>query len=225
MLWPLWQGMNAPLGASVAEQGLPWQVQAEADGSSRVFGLNLGHDDLSAAEALWGRDLVLALIAVSAESGAPPALEAYVESFQAGFVSGKLVLALGADPAWLAAAWERAPRGDVNAAGTAEAGVQRRRELAPDDWTTARHFPVIALSLLPSARLDEAAIVQRFGAPHERWPGAQGSLQLLYPSIGVAVALPPSTGESARARSVIQYVAPRDAERLLFAPLRRAAAP
>jgi hypothetical protein len=103
-------------------------------------------------------------------------------------------------------------------------GAVRRRELAPQDLDAARRIAVSALAVIPAARLDEATVVQRFGPPTERHVGADGVVQLLYPERGVAVALPPAEGDAARAKPVIQYVAPRDFERLLRAPLQAAQA-
>lgn len=218
-LWPLWHALNLTPGGAQAAEGLPWQVTLDGAGRSRVFGLALGAADLAAVEALWGQDLVVALIA---ETAKPPALEAYVESFQAGFVTGKLVLTLAADAGWMDAAWARSPRGDLGAAASPEAGAVRRRELAPEDRSAARSLRVQALSFLPTAHLDEATILQRFGVAGERWTAADGSLQLLYPKLGVAVALPPAAGTLSRAHAVVQYVAPIDFERLLAEPLRAA---
>lgn len=216
--WPLLRWQLSPHEAAPAAQGLPWQVQADGAGGSAVFGLQLGSATLGDAEGLWPQDFKVALISVQ---GQAPALEAYVESFQAAFVNGKLVLSVAADPDWLRQAWDRSPRGEVE--GGRE-GAVRRRELAPQDLDAARRIAVSALAFIPAARLDEATVVQRFGTLAQRHVGADGVVQLLYPERGVAVALPPAEGDAARAKPVIQYVAPRDFERLLRAPLQAAQA-
>lgn len=218
LAWPLLRWHLAPPAAVSAEQGLPWQVQADGRGGSTVFGLHLGAATLAEVEQRWGQDLKVALIS---SQGQAPALEAYVESFQAAYVSGKLVLTLAADPDWCRRAWDRSPRGEVDAGR--EAAV-RRRALSVEDLDRARRMPVASLAFIPAARLDEATVVQRFGPPSERHTGVGGVLQLLYAARGVAVALPPAEGDSARARPVIQYVPPRDFERLLRVPLRAASA-
>lgn len=219
--WPLLRWWWAPPPAAEAPaQGLPWQIQPDGQGGSRVFGLPLGTATLREVELLWNQDLKVALIAAR---GQTPALEAYVETFRAGFVTGKLVVALQPPAGWTAQAWERSPRGEVNAA-QGGSGTVRQRELAPEDRLQARDWPVAALSFVPSARLDEATVLQRFGPGAERHAGPDGVVQLLYPALGVAVALPPAEGETARSRALIQYVAPRDFEARLRAPLAAAAA-
>ena len=87
--WPLLRWQFSPPASAPIAQGLPWQVQADGAGDSAVFGLRLGSATLGDAEALWPQDFKVALISTQ---GQAPALEAYVESFQAGFVSGKLVM-------------------------------------------------------------------------------------------------------------------------------------
>jgi hypothetical protein len=210
LAWP-WLSRPADAGAlASAERGLPWQVRADGAGGSEVFGLSLGRATLADVQARWGHDLVVALIAAP---GQAPALEAYVEGFQAGYVTGKLVLAVEADPAWLARARGRSTKSEVGE------GAVRRSGLTPDDLADAMRLPLAGMGLLPSARLDEAVVTLRFGAAAERLVGPTGELHLLYPVLGVAVALPPAEGEGARARSLIQYVAPRDFERRLRQPL------
>lgn len=197
--------------------GMPWQVQVDADGRSEVFGLRLGVTRLADVQTHFAADLSLAVVASRDRA---PTLEAYVESFRAGFITGKLVLAFDADAGWLERAPKRAVGHDVG-----EGGRSVRYKLSADDWAMAASARLIALSFVPSARLDEDVVQQRFGTPTERLSGPGGELQLLYPASGVAVALPPAQGESARAKSLIQYVAPAQFETLLRAPLKAASAP
>ncbi|OYT86575.1 MAG: hypothetical protein CFE46_17315 [Burkholderiales bacterium PBB6] len=212
-LWAGWLVQSAPPGPSSAEMAvdLPWQVLPQADGSSRVFGLQVGRSSLADVEQRLGDELRTGLIA---PHGQPPALESFVDGFRAGFVTGRLVLAFEADADWLAQARERSPRQDVG-----EGGRSRRYALAADDLPAARQRRLVGVVFLPSARLDEATLVQRFGTPSRRLATADGVVQLLYPEKGVAVAVPPAEGPEARARAVIQYSAPADFERRLLAPL------
>lgn len=206
-----------PAGQGRADTGLPWQVRADGTGASEVFGLSLGRSTLADVQQRFPEDLNIGLIAAN---GQAPALEAFVESFKAGFVTGRLVLAFEADPAWAEQAKARAPKNQVG-----EGGRSRRYSLAGDDVETARRSVLVAMAFLPSARLDEATVVQRFGDSPERHTGPAGETQLLYAVKGVAIAVPPAQGEGAGGRVVIQYTAPRDFERRLRAPLLAASAP
>lgn len=212
LAWPLLQAWSGGPERSVPVQGLPWQVTADGAGGSEVFGLALGQATLADVEARWGHDLVVALIAAP---GQAPALEAFVEGFQAAFVTGKLVVAFDADLAWVVRARDRSTRSEIGE------GAVRKHELAPDDRGDARRLRVAALSFVPSARLDEAAVLQRFGPAAERITGPDGELHLLFPDRGVAVVLPPATGDMVKARSLIQYVAPAQFEERLALPLRK----
>jgi hypothetical protein len=69
--------------------GLPWQISIQPDGSSEVFGLHIGTSRLSDAYDILGNDMELAIIAASDETGK---LEMYYGHYQAGLLSGKLVL-------------------------------------------------------------------------------------------------------------------------------------
>lgn len=212
---PVWRmfSANGPAPAPQAPN-LPWQVQPLPDGGSRVFELELGRFNLGQTSARFAGELTLGVIALS---GQPPALEAFLDSFQAGFVSGKLVLAFEADASWLAQARERAPRQEVT-----EGGRGRRYTLSREDEMQAHSSRLVALAFLPAARLDEAVVVQRFGAPAEKLTGPAGETQLFYPALGVAVVLPPADGPTSKAKTVIQYTAPAEFERRLAAPLRAA---
>jgi hypothetical protein len=216
--WPLWRALNNPAApAASPESNLPWQVQLGAAGGSQVFGLALGQDTrLAQVQARFPEDLSVALVA---PNGQPATLEAYVESFRAGFITGKLVLAFEADAAWLAQARTRSPSHEVS-----DEGRSRRYKLAASDLPEAAQARLLALSFVPSARLDEAVVTQRFGVPLERQSGPQGELHLFYPATGVAIVLPPQQGEDSRAKAVIQYVAPQQFAARVHAPLQAALA-
>lgn len=218
---PLWQmtqgagpvGSAAPSGAtaatsSAAAQGLPWQVQPLPNGLAQVFGLVPGQDTLAQARARIGDGLQVALVASLGEVGA---LEALAEPFAAGFVTGRLVLAFDV-PAEALARWRaRATRSAPMADGV------RRFALQAADRDETLAMRLAGLSFVPSVRLTEADVRQRFGAPAQVLPAASpGGLVLLYPALGLAAAVAPAS------RGVLQYVAPRDFERLLRAPLLQA---
>lgn len=206
---PLWQLLRGPSGAApgavpAAAQGLPWQVQALPDGLSQVFGLVPGRDRLAQAQARVGDGLQVALIARLGEVGT---LEALADPFVAGFVSGRLVLALEA-PAEALARW----RSQASHSEAMSDGV-RRFALRPADLVEARLAPLVGISFVPAVRLSEADLRQRFGPPAEQRALGGGAAVLLYPDVGLSASV------GLASRSVLQYVAPRDFETRLRAPL------
>ena len=187
---------------------LPWQVQPDGDGGSRVMGLRPGHDTLGDVQARLGDALQVALVARLGEVGS---LEALMEPYAAGFVTGRLVLAFDV-PAevlktWRAAVGNSSPMAD---------GV-RRFALRADHLAEARGMRLAGLSLVPSLKLDEADVRQRFGPPASQQALGDGALALLYPAWGLVATVKPGS------RAVLQYVAPRDFERRFLAPMAAAA--
>lgn len=199
---PLLHMGRAP--APAAEQGLPWQATAQADGTLQVFGLALGRDTLVDAQRRLGDGLRVAVVARLGEVGT---LEALADPFAAGFVAGRLVLAFEVAPDMLADWRERAVRSEVMDGGL------RRFELAPGDRATARVATIAGLSFVPVLRLSELDIRQRFGAPAEMVALAGGTQVLLYPDRGLAATVADGS------RGVLEYVAPREFEARLRKPL------
>ncbi len=199
---------NAP---SVATGQLPWEARADADGTLAVFGLNLGRDTLATARAKLGDALQPALVARLDEVGA---LEALMEPFSAGFVTGRLVLSFDVPPNSLQRWRSHAPRSEAMDGGV------RRFELTGDDRADADGQKLAGLSFVPGVKLTEADLRQRFGAPAETVAQAGGVKVLLYPAIGMTAAV----ADSGATRTALQYVAPRDFERRLRAPLAASAA-
>ncbi|MDP2004756.1 MAG: hypothetical protein Q8K45_03700 [Rubrivivax sp.] len=210
----LWRMVNPPPPGSAAApaQGAPWQVSLPAPGQSRVFGLALPGSTLAQVQQRWGETLTLALISGGA-GGGPPALEGYLEKFEAGGVDGRLLLAFDADTgAATLARWAASLPGVPTASGS------RRHLLNAAALAELAGAPLVGLSFIPAAQLNAEVLVSRFGAPAERVPGGERLEHWLYPTLGLAVVL------DAQGRDVLQYTAPADFERRLVAPLRAASA-
>ncbi len=208
-LWHLVRGGSGGGDAAAPVQGLPWQAQAGPDGTLQVFGLVLGRDTLADAQIKLGDGLRVALVARLGEVGA---LEALADPFLAGFVSGRLVLAFDAPAASLQGWRARAPRSEPMDGGV------RRFQLLAADLPEALRVPLAGLSFVPTVRLSEQDLQQRFGAPAEAFSQPGGARVLLYPALGLAATV--GTGS----RGVLEYVAPGNFEQRLGRPLRAAAA-
>jgi hypothetical protein len=189
---------------AAAGTGLPWQVSRLSEGRSQVFGLEPGRDTLAQVQARVGDALQVALVARLGEVGA---LEALADPFAAGFVAGRLVLAFEASPAQLQA-WREGATGSEPMDG----GV-RRFKLRAEHRAQAAQARLTGLSFIPSLRLTEDDVRQRFGAPAETLAQPGGAVSLLYPELGLSVSVAPGQ------RGVLQYVAPRDFATRLRAPL------
>jgi hypothetical protein len=205
----LWRG--APTAPPGVAGGLPapWEVPVDAAGRSRVFGLDLPGATLATARRQFGDDLQ---VAVMARRGQPGALEAYLETFSAGFITGRLLLAAepGAD---VIAGWQ------ARAAKVTPVDAQALRyTLSADDLAQALREPLIGITFIPGAQLDAETLRGRFGDPAEKLASGERLVQWLYPDKGLAVVL------DRDGREVLQYVAPADFERRLRAPLLQAGA-
>lgn len=190
------------------ETGLPWQIERQPDGSTRVFGLSLGRSSLADAEKSWGPDGQLAVI-VAADR--PAALEAYYESVSAGFVTGRVILSAEMSQEALNNIRQRAVKAEPTPSGA------RRFLPGGDDRRLMLQAPIRAISFIPSVNLDEATVLQRFGTPGQRVRSGPNAEHFLYPDKGLDLLL---DGEG---KELLQYVAPGDFARL-SAPLRKAAA-
>ncbi len=185
-------------------RGLPWQIELPGDGSSRVFGIHLGVDDVGAVLDRLGRDAELAIIARPGEAGA---LEIYYPRFQAGPLSGRLIVSAALPAPALEALKRHAPRRKPQESGAV------RYWLAHEDLATARAAPVTGLGFIPAAQLDEALALARFGEPDERLAETGEVSHWLYPRLGLDLVMDPD------GRELLQYVPPRDFARLR-APLK-----
>ena len=189
----LWVMLDDDRPDAEATSMLPWQIEILPNGGSRVFGLTLGESLVGDARGIFGPDVDIAIVAPRER---PPLLEAYYESVNAGFITGKLILTADLDDTELSAMRERALKEAYMES------VTRKITLRPEDLQTARDTPIRVITFIPSARLDETVIRQRFGEPAERIRRDSDIEHLQYPALGLDIAL------SRRGQAVMQYVTP-----------------
>ncbi|MBT0960188.1 hypothetical protein [Denitromonas iodatirespirans] len=199
-----------PSTDDIAERqaNLPWQIEVDAAGHSRVFGLTLGQSTLAQARERFGPDLTIAIVTAPGEAGA---LEAYLGSAQLGFVTGKLVLTVATTAEELDGMRARAAKTEYMASTT------RKSTLSEADLAAAMSRPIDSMVFIPSVNLDEAAVRARFGEPAEQITTDTHQTHLLYPDKGLDLIL------DSEGKEVLQYVAPKDFERLRT-PLRQGVA-
>lgn len=194
----LWSWLVTPQQPATAAY-LPWQIETTADGGSTVFGLTLGESTLDEARQRFGRDCDIAIVA---PPEAPPLLEVYFESMRSGYITGKLIVTAKQDDAIIKGMQERAAKVEYMES------VTRKYTLNPDDLPSAWNMPIDAITFIPTANLDEAIILHQFGEPAMRIRSSDELEHFLYPDKGLDLAL------DMRKKEVLQYVAPRDFERL-----------
>ncbi|KAB2927806.1 MAG: hypothetical protein F9K30_02910 [Dechloromonas sp.] len=190
------------------ERNLPWQIEVDAQGGSKVFGLQPGLSTLADVKAALGNELEVAIIAQPNEVGM---IEAYYSQVALGFVLAKMVLTLDLDQEAVNAMRERALKAKHMESTT------RKITLHPDDLARLEQQRIKAFAVIPTVNLDEATVVQRFGQPEERIQVSEKRVHLLYPRQGLDIVV---DGDG---KELLQYVAPRDF-RLLRDPLMAASA-
>lgn len=186
------------------QQDMPWQVQTQADGSSRVLGLTLHPESgrsstLADVQQRWGDAVQIAIVATPKETGN---LEAYVDPMQAGFISGKAIITAHLPAELIQAMRDRAIKTEFMG------GTTRKSTLSPADLSTALQAHITSVSFIPSANLDEDVILARFGKPAQRIRSNGHLEHFLYPEKGLDLTL------DSEGKELLQYVAPAQFEKL-----------
>lgn len=180
---------------------LPWQIEVTPDGLSRVFGITLGKSTLSELEQALQEEASVSLF--SADQG-KKVVEAYFNTVTLSGLKARMVATVDFTAEELQQLFDRGERISTLAMG------KRKVTLSDTDLALARARPVVALTYLPRANLDEEAVLRRFGEPARRIAEVEGKLvHWLYPDKGLDVVI------SMEEKEVLQYVAPRNFQRLL----------
>lgn len=174
---------------------LPWQVELDGQGGSRVFGLQPGVSTLGDVRQQLGSEIEVAIIAEPGEVGT---LEGYYSQVALGFVLAKVIATVDGKNEAISEMRDRAVKAKHMESTT------RRITLHPDDLAAADNLPIKAISVIPTVNLDEATVVQRFGPPGERLVVSEKRVHLLYPDKGLDVVV------DADGKELLQYVAPRN---------------
>ena len=179
--------------SSESLSGLPWQIDVLPDGSTQVFGLQIGTSRLSDALEVLGSDMELAVIAATDETGN---LEMYYGHYRAGLLSGKLVLQTDIAEQKIKSWRENASKFEYMATGKA-----KKYMLSADDLPEVLNEIIIGLTFIPAVNLDEEVILARFGEPAQRIQ-SDGATHYLYPLKGLDVV------HHEASKEVLQYVTP-----------------
>ena len=196
---PFLLSIEAPPSSNLPAQGMPWQIEHLPDGSTRIFGLIPGRSTLEEARRALAAEPAVALIQGENDTGS---LEAYLDTYAIGALTGKMILTLGSTQAEREAMLGRALKGEYMKSTT------KRITLAPADLLAAAQARVVAVTFIPSAQLDEQILLERFGSPNERIRNSENTEHFLYPALGLDIQL------DRKGRELLQYVSPADFARL-----------
>lgn len=183
----------------------PWQITVLSDGSSRIFGIDLGVTSVLEAKQRLGQDPKVGLF--ENPNGAL-SLELFYKEFSRAGLSGRLVLTVAADKAEL----EAFKRSAIKRTKL-ESGVLQYR-LDAQALTAIESRPVAAMTYVPYADLEEDVIVARFGEPAEKIRSHEQAQHWLYPDKGLDLIV------NEVGKEILQYVPPAEFDRLVK-PLRR----
>lgn len=179
--------------------GLPWQIEILPGGNSMVFGVTLGSSTLGDAHAQLGDDMELAIITTTDQG---VGLEMFYSRYTAGVFHGKLVIAADVSPDTLQQLMERSIKAEYMESGA------RKYSLHPGDLPVALQAPVQTMTFIPAVNMNEQSAIKRFGPAAEIHRTSEQVTHLLYPGKGLDLII------NKNGRDVLQYVAPRDFERL-----------
>jgi hypothetical protein len=176
---------------------LPWLVDQDQAGRTRVFGFTLGETTLGGVREVFGEAGEINLFRrPDAQGGAGLyAVEAYFEQIYLNRLRADFVFGLDADQPALEAMYERGLRISQLGSGS------KKVKLDPADVETLVSAPIGSITYLPWKSLDADIIRNRFGVPAEkRTEPETGVTHWLYPGKGMDVAIDEDGGV------VIQYV-------------------
>lgn len=187
-------------GEPGGQDDLPWHIEHPAPDTTRIFGLTLGLSTAGEAELRFREEAKPSLF--KSPDGRLVA-EMFFEQVTLAGLKSRIVVNIAVPAAELQAMHERGLR----ISGT---GGDKKITPAPDDAAGLRALPISSLTYMPSVRLEEEIFIKRFGQPEQRVREKEsGAIHWLYPQHGLDITL------GGKEKPVLQYVPPRDFNRLL----------
>jgi hypothetical protein len=188
-----------PESAKDSPDMLPWRIQHPTPDTSQIFGVTLGQSTLGDTERVFKE---LSEVSLFKTSDGKMLVEAFFDELNFNGLKAKFVLTVGVPESELLGMFKRGLRMNSTPSG-------KRITLTPDDVAHIRNTPITSFTYLPTVKLDEAILAKRFGVPNQRVQEKNGgALHWLYPQQGLDVVLGGSE------KPLLQYVAPKDFERL-----------
>ena len=194
---------------------LPWQVERDSQGRTRVFGFTLGETTLGEIRRLFQEEGEINLFARldPDHQAIGYSVEAYFDQIYLNRIRGDFVIGIQADSATLGPMYERGLRISQLGSGA------KKVKLDPADIATLETLPISTITYLPWKSLDAEIVAKRFGTlAEQRLEPETGVTHWLYPDKGMDLAMDKKGGV------VIQYVN-KDAFPGLIAPLEALAKP
>lgn len=175
----------------------PWNVTADEQGHSNVFGLTLGKSTMGDGLARFMTDTEVSLF-VSPDNDY--VVEAFFKNINLAGLGANIILTADLSEEQLHLMYERGSRISTMGSGT------RKVTLNYDDLTIARNAPIRTLTYLPKVNLDPEIIVKRFGEPQSKIVEEKDGESLehwLYPSVGLDITV------SKNRKEILQYISPK----------------
>jgi hypothetical protein len=195
--------LMAPDNSVSTPETLPWKITHPTPETTRVFGITLGQSTLNEVAHTYKYETELE-ISLFKPSDAKMGVEGFFEEVNFNGLKAKIVMTIAVPENELQTMYARGLRMNSTPSG-------KRITLTADDLERVRSLPVASLTYLPTARLEEAIIIKRFGEPAQRIREKKsGLVHWLYPQHGLDVVLDN--------KPFFQYLPTRDFE-LLRAPL------
>jgi hypothetical protein len=182
---------------------LPWHIEQDESGHTKVFGFTIGETTLAEVRELFGDDGKVNLFQDPGREETY-GVEAFFDQVHLQRLRADFVITLDVDQPTLAAMYERGLR--ISQVGSGS----RKIRLDPEDLEALASKPIRTISYLPKARLDNELIEERFGTPALRLTEPKTDIvHWLYPERGLDI------GREPGGNVVIQYVDPDDFDRVL----------
>jgi hypothetical protein len=169
---------------------MPWEITTMADGNIMVFDIHLGTTTYRQAQEslhIYGKT------GIFIQEGKAPTVEAFFNSINLGGLSGKLVLNLAVPESQINDMLSHAVEARLQPSGAHRYELDNSANAALIDAT------VIALTYIPSVRLDEEMVHHRFGEAETVEQDENGGTLWSYPALGLIIRLHDSE------KSILQY--------------------
>tara|TARA_R110002050_G_scaffold57423_5_gene129325 strand:- start:247134 stop:247748 length:615 start_codon:yes stop_codon:yes gene_type:complete len=171
---------------------MPWEITIMPDGKSKVFGIHLGTTTYNHTYELFHE---FGKIAAFSEEGKTSTVEAFFDSIHLAGITGKLVLNLDVPEQQISEMMSRAYEARLQDSGA------HRYELRNSDNASLVNAPIIAITYVPSVKLNADIARFRFGEPESVSEDPVDAKVAIwhYPSTGLTIRMSPDE------KTVLQY--------------------